>query len=482
LPTLPIKNFCSTTSPATSYRREKPQPPSSFDLERPLPNNLDAERSILGAILLDDHALSTAIENVRPEDFFLDQHRRIYARMIALGESQQAIDLVTLTEDLHRLGELEASGGNAYLSALADGMPRVSNVEHYARIVNEKALLRAGVHLAYKLQQDFFAGASPAAEISARGVERLSTKISASSSRSLKTYTPAEVAALTTQKLETIAAHIAIRGMIVTLDGPAKSAGKSTFVTTAIGAMTRAELFLNTATVHVPCLYVTEENPASVRLLVNRASLHCAHDLHFFFAGMSMLPWPELAARIARACADLKIGWLVLDTFHGCARLGGDAENTAGVVDEALAPIRDLAGRLGVAVTVTRHTRKAGGTIGESGRGSGAFTGAMDSILELKRLNSLHAPANRRRLEIAGRIAQETLEIELSGGSYRIVEEPADDVHQEDAALLASAIASNPQISRRALEKVTGIGRNRIGRLLSAAGWSFGTNGWVVLS
>jgi replicative DNA helicase len=122
-------------------------------LERPLPNNLDAERSILGAILLDNHALNTAIENVRPEDFFLDQHRRVFTQMIALGESQQAIDLVTLTEELHRRGELEAAGGAPYLSALADGMPRVSNVEHYARIVKEKALLRNLIHATHNIQQ-----------------------------------------------------------------------------------------------------------------------------------------------------------------------------------------------------------------------------------------------------------------------------------------------------------------------------------------
>jgi replicative DNA helicase len=104
-------------------------------LERPLPNNLDAERSVLGAILLDNNALNPAIENLRAEDFFLDQHRRVFLKMIALGEAQQAIDLITLTEELHRFGELEAAGGAPYLASLADGMPRVSNVEHFARFV-----------------------------------------------------------------------------------------------------------------------------------------------------------------------------------------------------------------------------------------------------------------------------------------------------------------------------------------------------------
>jgi replicative DNA helicase len=122
-------------------------------LERPLPQNLDAERSILGAILLDNHALNAAIENLKPEDFFLEQHRRVFNQMIALGESQQAIDLVTLTESLHRTGELESSGGAPYLASLADGMPRVSNVEHYARIVREKALLRNLIHATHNIQQ-----------------------------------------------------------------------------------------------------------------------------------------------------------------------------------------------------------------------------------------------------------------------------------------------------------------------------------------
>src|SRR5271168_4642792 len=127
--------------------------PADANLEKPLPSNLDAERSVLGAILLDNHALNTAIEKLRAEDFFSDQHRRVFTQMIALGENQQAIDLVTLSEELHRRGELEASGGAPYLASLVDGVPRVSNVEHYARIVKEKAVLRNLVHAAHNIQQ-----------------------------------------------------------------------------------------------------------------------------------------------------------------------------------------------------------------------------------------------------------------------------------------------------------------------------------------
>ncbi|HVA93447.1 MAG TPA: replicative DNA helicase [Candidatus Dormibacteraeota bacterium] len=127
-------------------------------LERPMPQNMEAERSILGAILLDNNALNAAIEKLKPEDFFHDHHRRIYQQMIALGETQQAIDLVTLTDQLHRAGELESSGGPAYIAQLMDGVPHVTNVEHYARIVKEKALLRGLIHATHAIQQQALEG------------------------------------------------------------------------------------------------------------------------------------------------------------------------------------------------------------------------------------------------------------------------------------------------------------------------------------
>src|SRR5579863_4010364 len=131
-------------------------------LERPLPHNLEAERSILGAILLDNHALNAAIERIRSEDFFLSQHRQIFERMIQLGEHQQAIDTVTLMEVLSRSGKLEAAGGVAYLSQLADGLPRVTNVEHYARIVKEKAVLRNLAYSAAAIQEQALAAGDDA--------------------------------------------------------------------------------------------------------------------------------------------------------------------------------------------------------------------------------------------------------------------------------------------------------------------------------
>jgi replicative DNA helicase len=136
--------------------------PIDVGIERPLPHNIEAERSILGAVLLDNHALNAAVERLRTEDFFLSQHRHIFDCMIQLGEKRHAIDTVTLMEDLSRSGRLEPAGGVGYLSQLADGLPRVTNVEHYARIVKEKAVLRSLIHSAAVIQEQALAGGDEA--------------------------------------------------------------------------------------------------------------------------------------------------------------------------------------------------------------------------------------------------------------------------------------------------------------------------------
>jgi len=122
-------------------------------IERPLPQNPEAERSVLGAILLDNHMLDVAVDKLKPEDFFQDNHQRIFARMIELSEERQAIDLITIVNRLQRNGELETVGGAAYISQLVDGVPRISNVDHYARIVKEKAVLRRVIHATHNIQQ-----------------------------------------------------------------------------------------------------------------------------------------------------------------------------------------------------------------------------------------------------------------------------------------------------------------------------------------
>ena len=110
--------------------------------ERSLPHNLEVEKSILGAVLLDNGAFNTAAQVLISADFFSEANCFIYEAMMALSEKGQAVDPVTLREELERSDHLQRAGGAAYLSSLIDGLPSTTNVEQYARIVKDKSALR----------------------------------------------------------------------------------------------------------------------------------------------------------------------------------------------------------------------------------------------------------------------------------------------------------------------------------------------------
>ncbi len=130
---------------------------SNSGIERPLPHYLLAEQGVLGNILINNTALATALEKgLNAADFFLAEHRNVYEAMLRLDESRTPIDVVTVAEDLHKHGKLESSGGHAYISQLPDGIPRVLNVEHYSKIVKDKAVLRNLITTAENIQERAF--------------------------------------------------------------------------------------------------------------------------------------------------------------------------------------------------------------------------------------------------------------------------------------------------------------------------------------
>jgi len=111
-------------------------------LDRPLPQSPDAERAVLGSILINNHAFYRVVSTISTEDFFRDAHRTIFATMRRLAEQSREIDLLTLREELSKNAQLEQVGGTAYVASLVDGIPDIANVERYAHIVKEKSTLR----------------------------------------------------------------------------------------------------------------------------------------------------------------------------------------------------------------------------------------------------------------------------------------------------------------------------------------------------
>jgi replicative DNA helicase len=120
-------------------------------LDKVPPQNLDAEMAVLGSILIDENAISTAAETLSPESFYKDAHKKIFEAMLLLYTGNKAVDLITLTDELKKSQVLNDIGGVSFLTALANAVPTAANIEHYIAIVKEKSILRSLINNATKI-------------------------------------------------------------------------------------------------------------------------------------------------------------------------------------------------------------------------------------------------------------------------------------------------------------------------------------------
>ena len=110
--------------------------------DRVPPQNIEAEQSVLGAMLIDKNAVSTVTETLLPEDFYREAHRVIYSAMLTLHTKNEPVDMITVVDELKKQDKLEAVGGIAYVTLLANAVPTAANVKYHAKIVEEKSILR----------------------------------------------------------------------------------------------------------------------------------------------------------------------------------------------------------------------------------------------------------------------------------------------------------------------------------------------------
>ncbi|MEA2172852.1 MAG: replicative helicase [Blastocatellia bacterium] len=123
-------------------------------LERPLPNSAESERAILGSIVLDNGLVTQAIELLRPEDFYVPSHRRIFVSMMGLFERGSEINPILIGEELRRDGSLESVGGISFITNLTYGLPHFANIAHYAKVVKDKSLLRQLIKATNKITSE----------------------------------------------------------------------------------------------------------------------------------------------------------------------------------------------------------------------------------------------------------------------------------------------------------------------------------------
>ncbi len=272
-----------------------------------------------------------------------------------------------------------------------------------------------------------------------------------------------------------------VAGAITDIDGAPK-VGKTTLVLAAVRAITTGGQFLGDPCQPGAVVLLSEEGPATLREGLTRAGLHHSHDL-YVVAGMAArrCPWPELMTQAVAFAQRVSATVLMVDTLHGLAGLDADAENDSGAALAAMAPLRSAADA-GLAVLMLRHQRKSGGAVGESGRGSSAFAGAVDTIVAMSRPAGVTNP-NVRRLTAVSRFEGVPPEQDITwrGGEFVALGVPAQhEAREVEVAILAAipgtaadAVTAGqvadaiPRLSvRRAKERLEELfRRDRIGRL-----------------
>ena len=382
-----------------------------------LPHDPDIERVLLGAILLGNDSV---IDRLAMEDFFLPYHKKIFFCFASMRSSGKPTnDLPILVDALKDSGQIENAGGDAYVASLTDGLPRVLNVQHYINILKKKTHHR---HWLAALQQALdialVNNSSEALDELSRIRFPSSLGIEVETNRVRGFQTGEELAATVEKEIPWVVTGLVVKGAITELCGKVKC-GKTTFIMDMIRAVLQGIPFLGYRTCRTPVLYLSEQPIASLRPAVERAGLLGQKDFiilqHCDTRGKS---WAEVAAATVAEAKRVGASVIVVDTLSQFAGLVGDAENNAGDALEAMLPLQGATAE-GIGVIVNRHERKSGGEVGDSGRGSSAFAGAVDIVLSLRRPDG-SAPKNRRLLQSLSRFTETPNDvlIEWTGSEY----------------------------------------------------------------
>ena len=425
---------------------------------RELPANLDAERWVLGAILLDNAAYKHAVEVLTPDDFSSNPNKRIFTSMVTLAESGRPIDPVTLTEELLRTKELEAVGGVPYLASLTKGVPRSSHVTHYARIVKDRSI-RWGIMRQAKSLFDGAADIGTELDTLRSSFEQGQQILSAAlrdgvaAESKLPFRTAAQIAVETPASIEWVCRPWVAAETITEVDGKIKAAGKTTWMLAMCRAVLDGLAFMGEPTSKGPVVYLTEQSPQSFRIALERAGLLGREDfIVLYWHKAAAVPWKVIIQEAVSECSRRGAGLLLVDTLGRFTGIEGDAENNAGNALEAMKPLK-IAAAGGLAIAVARHERKRGGEVSDAGRGSSAFGGEVDTILTIRRPEGRVRPT-ARVIRAISRFTEvpEELAIELTATGYVALGDAEALAVREASALILKAA---PQSEADAVDLAT---------------------------
>jgi archaellum biogenesis ATPase FlaH len=389
------------------------------DIDRPLPHSSEAERAFLGAILLG--APASELDRLDVIDFFIPCHRVICSHLKRLkDQGKPTDDSVLLYESLAGDDKIEEAGGLSYISQLADGLPRLSNLTHYAQIINDKSKVRELLYTMESSREKLLAANGNAGqllqEVTRRFESCFTPRVEVESNR-MRFKTAADEP--TYDQTEWIAKGLVPKGAITSINARIKL-GKTAFILAMCRAVMEGLDFLGEPTSKTNVVYLTEQSASSFDRAIDTACLRGRVGFTYLpFTETCGKTWTDVAAHVAKVCKETRASLLVIDTLSQFAGMAGDSENDAGAAQAAMLPLQKIAAE-GIAVVIVRHARKSGGDVEDAGRGSSAFDGAADLILSLRKPDG-NQPENRRLLNSSGRYSGEThnnLLIEMTDGGF----------------------------------------------------------------
>jgi hypothetical protein len=462
--------------------------------ERRMPANLDAERAVLGAVVFDNKALKIAVQILRSDDFFLSQHRQVFECMIQLAEKQQPIDTITIMDQLESLDRLEVAGGAPLLSQLTDGLPRVTNVEHYARIVKEKSNLRCIAHSTAAVQDRAISGGELASSLASSGAEVLLRIAEDSALRNWreKFHQVGEL-----PEGETIFLIDRILPEGITFLGSLAGVGKTWLALSMARALTTGCKFLEVWDVPEPVdvLYLCPEMSAKTfKKRCQRFGISERFRCQTIADGAPLnLSDPLLAAAIRELRPVV-----FLDTAIRFSN--AEDENSAADNQELARAIFSLIYAGARAVVCLHHRAKDTAraeemTLENTLRGTGDLGAVAAAVYGLRydQLAGGNAPylkESRRLVRLDVRcvkardfIPVDDFRIQLDPyidtiGDMAVLTNKIEDPHESDGEKVERAISAAMNASLRQIAASAGVSKDRVKRLAAERGWYQGESGW----
>ena len=418
--------------------------------ENGLPTNVDAERLVLGSVMLDDVLFPGVRSALEINDFSLEKHRRIYRRMMGLDDRGEKIDRITVHNELMRFGESESCDGLSYLVSLDDGLPQIPKIDSYVRILREKAARRTIIFACENLKNRAQLCSEDLADIIAAGQELFASVDSHQAKAYRSVGDIPTIAACGAGDIEYLRDPELPRGAVVTVTGDA-GCGKSTLVT----AWAR-DAWRNKG---VPALILDRENPVSVIAdRLERLGMEDGPGVRFWGGWLAEeAPVPDNRVILDWVRTSEPRPLVIVDSFS--AFHGGD-QNDASETRAFMHRCRRLAD-LGGTVIVIHHDGKA--ETSKDYRGSSDFKAAVDQAYHIAsfgsdgRLDKLVLRPYKSRIGAAG-------EITYSYAGGRFVRGDIGEARQTVSEQLTAILRTNPGITARKFDDLVngrGLGRAR---------------------